>query len=67
MTLTYADRNCFLKSRGWSGYKDYQESVLWAGIRLKVMEAQNCKCVLCGGEANQVHHSRYTEANLLGK
>ncbi len=64
--LTYAERNRVLRGRGFASYKDYQDSLLWAGIRLSVLQFKKFKCVLCGGNANQVHHSRYSEANLFG-
>lgn len=47
---------------GFWCYKDYLRSDLWESIRERVTGP----CYRCGGEANQVHHKRYTLENMRG-
>jgi hypothetical protein len=63
----YQERNEILRQIGFASYADYLASDLWDGIRYRVLVAARRTCCACGGEASQVHHSRYTEGNLRGR
>lgn len=63
----YAERDALLRQLGFASYEVYQSSVLWAEIRLAVLNQSKFKCVLCSGHANQVHHASYSDDNLLGR
>lgn len=64
--LSKHGRLVVLRQAGFKGYCDYLKSSLWAEIRARVLAACERRCV-CGKEANEAHHERYTQANLLGK
>ena len=57
-------RDAVLKACGYSSYAVYLQSALWFSIRAKILPAA-CACG-CGRIADQVHHTQYTEANLMG-
>lgn len=65
VAATYAERDEILKRLGWPNYDAYLASALWASVRSKVMTRDKSTC-RCGSKASQVHHSKYTEANLKG-
>lgn len=60
----YGVRNRLLLEMGFTTYKDYLASPLWAIIREKAMRGR--KCYACRGEAQVVHHVRYSREVLLG-
>lgn len=62
----YAIRDMLIKSLGFSGYRDYMKSELWASIRSKKIKS-NPKCQVCDSAASCVHHARYTRKNLDGR
>ena len=66
----YADRNKLLIELGYRDYKHYLRSSLWKTIRARKIE-QDPECYGCNrGDDRitlQVHHGKYTEANLTGK
>ena len=66
--MTYAERNDFIRSLGFESYAAYLASDLWAGIRRRVLKKSR-RCWVCKRRrrAKQVHHERYTEANLKGE
>lgn len=59
-------RRQILSRMGFPDYQTYLRSGLWRSIRAKIL-TPDAACVLCGGVPNQVHHSRYTDANLRGQ
>lgn len=61
----YSVRNEILKNMGYETYSDYLDSKRWKRIRAEVLD-RNPNCVRCGDTATQVHHSQYTNANLVG-
>ena len=63
----YAKRNRILKEMGYESYPAYLASPLWARIRVDVLNLCRSRCEMCGERANQVHHNRYSEANLKGE
>ncbi len=42
----------------------YLKSEAWKRKRYVVLRRDNWKCRYCGGEANQVHHTRYAKYNI---
>lgn len=66
MGATYRERDDILRRMGYASYSIYLESLVWYGIRRRVLNRQKT-CRLCGKKANQVHHREYTEDNLSGK
>jgi 5-methylcytosine-specific restriction endonuclease McrA len=63
----YSSRNKVIKSLGFINYREYLKSELWKKIRASVL-AQNRVCLKCGGKKYlQIHHRKYTKANLSGK
>lgn len=59
-------RASILKSIGFSSYRAYLNSELWATIRGRVLSASpNCR--MCGGEARCVHHRSYDRDTLRGE
>lgn len=65
--MGYKQRNAFLRTLGFLCYADYLSSSIWEKIRREVLERFAGICSACGGRATQVHHKRYTAANLLGR
>ena len=63
----YEQRDSELKTIGFNSYAEYLSSSLWQSIRAKVFQCKGRKCTLCGEEANQVHHQRYSRIELLGR
>ncbi len=63
---SYAFRNEILRYHGFASYREYLASDLWKSIKQLVLEKKGDKCLLCGGQACQVHHHEYTEKALLG-
>ena len=51
-----------VRKLGFWCYKDYLKSDLWQQIR----EAVQGPCYRCGGDANTVHHKKYTIENMRG-
>ncbi len=62
----YSLRNRILKFNGFSSYAEYLKSDLWRGIRAVIL-SKSPRCYLCNQRATQVHHNRYTYANLAGR
>ncbi len=60
-------RRRIVKELGFGSYQKYLEGWLWFKIRGTVYRAKGGQCVVCGGPANEVHHDRYTRANLSGR
>lgn len=65
--FSYSSRNQNLLNLGFPDYAAYLASDLYRGIRRRVLADRNHQCVCCGQEATQVHHERYTVADLLGE
>ncbi len=63
----YAKRDSRLWSMGFKSYSQYLYSPLWKEIRDNVLHKANRRCEACGGQANQVHHTRYKIEDLKGK
>lgn len=64
---SYQSRAWFLKKLGFRSYGDYLASDLWKQVRERVFEIKGRECFLCGKPATQAHHSRYHEADLVGR
>lgn len=64
----YRERDRMLKQLGYSSYRQYLASSVWAQIRAQVLGTGpgRAKCQRCDKRASQVHHARYTVAALLG-
>lgn len=65
----YGARNRILVRLGFADYAAYLASPLWRKIRRRALtdgrgERRQCRC---GEPAEQIHHARYTEANLTGR
>ena len=58
-------RNEILTSAGYPSYREYLKSELWAKIRQACFLLKGKKCLSCGAPATELHHSTYTEKNLL--
>lgn len=65
----YSERNSILRSIGFGSYAEYLESDLWRRIRRRVFAKRGRLCFGCNTTSDQmqVHHLRYTDANLRGK
>lgn len=63
----YQVRDKILAELGFSSYKDYLASDLWAAIRQTVFSAKSHYCTLCRRFAGEVHHSFYDLDTLRGK
>lgn len=63
----YQLRNETLKEMGFSSYRDYLGSEIWALTRKKVLLRARRVCCSCGKRAEEVHHSSYSRDVLLGK
>lgn len=63
---TYKDRDNLLREIGYNSYYEYLSSELWESIRLRRLEQDNYLCVVCGNDADSVHHGNYSEKTLLG-
>lgn len=48
-------------------YEQYLKGALWAEIREKVLSRDSRKCLICTGDATQVHHVSYDQGTLKGK
>ncbi len=64
---TYVQRNILIRKLGFSDYAEYLQSDLWKKIRARCFGRFRMKCNLCGGQATEVHHIKYTHANLSGE
>jgi hypothetical protein len=64
--FSYAAREQNLRDIGFSSYSAYLESPTWKGIRRKVWRIKGSVCTLCNRTATQLHHNRYSHADLLG-
>lgn len=64
LAKTYKERNQFLREMGFSSYREYLASPLWAKIRARV---PGYRCYRCGEPASQVHHRYYCKRNLSGE
>lgn len=58
-------RNAILTSAGYPTYRSYLQSDLWKKIRKACSLLKGNKCLSCGAPATELHHSTYTEKNLL--
>jgi hypothetical protein len=64
--LNHEQRIHLLSLWGYTSYANYLRSDLWLGIRAKVLSGDRLCCCGCQRLADQVHHTKYTEANLSG-
>ena len=64
MTSPYDARNTTLAQLGYADYTAYRASPLWSSIRSRIMSGG--RCYVCGLPPEQVHHTSYDEAALLG-
>ena len=55
-----------LAKLGFSSYRAYLRSDLWADIRRRVFATKGRICVGCGGKANSVHHRSYDVGTMSG-
>ncbi len=62
----YAVRARLLQDLGFTSYDAYLQSPLWRTIRQHVLDTHRY-CYACDRPAKQVHHARYTVANLSGQ
>ena len=61
------ERSEKLARMGFATYSDYLASDLWAAIRTRVLERDNCTCCVCKREAETVHHKKYDDATMDGR
>lgn len=61
-----SERNQVLLSMGYTDYRFYLNSPLWAKIRKKALKVAGYRCRLCGQFARVVHHTEYSRATLEG-
>lgn len=61
-----SERKKYLKSLGFSSYKEYLKSGHWKDIRRAQLKSQPW-CCGCGIKASQVHHLAYDKKTLEGK
>lgn len=61
---SYRKRDAKLRRLGFESYREYLDSDLWKSIRLKVLQRDDFKCVVCGQPAQVVHHANYSMHNL---
>lgn len=64
---SYQSRAISLRNLGFSSYRSYLKSPLWAEVREKVFQKKGRFCQLCSKPATQVHHNRYLECDLTGR
>lgn len=64
---TYQSREFYLSSIGFSSYSEYLASPVWRALRKKVYAEKGRSCVLCGGDATELHHNRYHANDLTGE
>lgn len=62
----YGERLRALHILGFNTYYDYLASQLWRDVRACLLRESNNECELCGAEATQVHHQRYTLDDMVG-
>lgn len=62
----YRYRNDNLARMGFKSYRAYLGSALWKGIKQRVLDRYQGKCVRCYKPATQVHHRAYDPATLKG-
>jgi hypothetical protein len=62
----YYPRHVLVRELGFPSYAEYLKSEKWAEIRSAVLN-ENSDCRVCRRPANQVHHLKYTKANLSGE
>ena len=60
-------RDSILKQRGYASYRHYLRSDEWNSVRQRAFSILGRKCCCCPKKATQIHHSQYTEANLVPK
>lgn len=60
-------RSIHLRSLGFSDYREYLTSDLWAEIRSRILMRDNHACCRCNGRATQVHHRSYEPSVLRGE
>lgn len=61
----YERRDMHLFKMGYSCYAAYLSSSLWLSIKSMVLSLHP-ECRVCGQQASEVHHRKYTRAVLLG-
>lgn len=66
MGMSYSGRNEILLGMGFKDYAAYLASPRWFKIRARVFEERGRSCSVCGEAADQVHHTRYAKADLVG-
>jgi 5-methylcytosine-specific restriction endonuclease McrA len=62
----YRERDQLLAGMGFTSYKAYLTSPLWASIRFAVLMRDDHICRACGKKSWQVHHRRYSLEALQG-
>lgn len=62
----YQHRDILLQWIGYTSYRQYLQSELWASIRTTVLDRSGHKCWACSRTATQVHHRKYTIEALEG-
>lgn len=62
----YRNRDSVLFSLGFTSYKEYLSSLLWAIIKERVLNKRGRICTCCGGVGTTCHHQIYTREALLG-
>jgi hypothetical protein len=65
--VRYRLRDGYLKELGYKSYKEYLKSDMWRKIRNEILVRDMCRCKMCGKNATNVHHQRYTRGVLVGK
>lgn len=63
----YDRRDAKLRLMGYATYGDYLKSSLWSSIRRRILTKHEFCQVCQRSRAVQVHHTKYTEANLTGQ
>ena len=63
----YDRRDHNLRRLGFANYREYLASDLWREVKRKVFARKGRKCCVCGGFAQTLHHTRYTQKVLQGE
>jgi len=61
----YHQRDQVLAKIGFTSYREYLSSPLWASIRTRLFRV--CSTCPCGAKATQIHHRTYKERYMLGR
>ncbi len=63
---SYKEREETLKLIQFEDYETYRNSDRWREIKAYVYQEKGDKCMICGGTAQVIHHTRYHVTDLLG-